>query len=129
MATTFIEAVATAIDAGTSLTTGTNLFIGWMPDQPDTAVSLHEYEGELATYLLGTAVIDKPRIQVMSRSASYLTARDMLTSIRNLVDVHDTTLSGIVTLRLVPNGSIVGLGRDEKDRWEFALSLTGTVMR
>jgi hypothetical protein len=38
-------------------------------------------------------------------------------------------LSGIVTLRLVPNGSIVGLGRDEKDRWEFALSLTGTVMR
>lgn len=129
MATTLIEALTTAIDSATSLTSGSSLFIGWMPDQPDTAVALYEYEGETPDYVMGSPVIDKPRVQIISRSASYATARDTLNTIRSLTDVHDTTLTGIDTLRVHPYGSVTALGRDDKNRWEFSLSIVGHVMR
>ena len=43
---TILEALGTYADAQTTLTSGTNLFGGRMPDNPDTCVCLYEYDGQ-----------------------------------------------------------------------------------
>lgn len=130
---TILEALATYADAQTSLTSDTNLFGGRMPDSPDTCVCLYEYEGQGPSYVMGSTVIDLPRIQVICRAAagqsSYSTARDQAQTLRALFDVANTTLSGITVLRVTPLGSVNGLGVDEKDRHRVAVSFECEVIR
>jgi hypothetical protein len=127
----FIEAAVTQIAAGTSLVSGTDLFIARMPSAPDTAVGVYEYDGELPQYVMGAAgaVVDRPRLQVISRAVSYATARDTLATIRVILDAQGVTWSGVGTLRVEPLGSILSLGPDEKDRMRCSCSFVGTIIR
>lgn len=130
---TILEALGTYADAQTTLTSGTNLFGGRMPDNPDTCVCLYEYDGQAPSYVMGSTVIDMPRIQLLSRAAagqsSYSTARDQAQTLRALFDLANTTLSGISVLRISPLGGVNGLGVDEKDRHLVSCSFECQVIR
>lgn len=90
--------IATYLDSQlATLTLGTNLFVGRMPDTPDTCVALYEYGGASPTEVMGGAtppVLENPRLQVATRDASYANAETLARSIWNaLTGVLDETLT------------------------------------
>lgn len=115
--------IATYIDTElASLTLGTNLFIGRMPDTPDNCVTLYEYGGSVPDNTMGTSApsLENPSIQVAVRSTTYAGA---VTTIRSIWDkleaVVDEDLSGTRYNRISANQSPFPLDRDTSDRILF----------
>lgn len=77
--------IATYLDSQlASLTLGTNLFVGRMPDTPDTCVAIYEYGGASPEEVMGGAsspALENPRIQVATRDAAYANAETLARSI------------------------------------------------
>jgi hypothetical protein len=126
---TILEAVGSHIDANSAtLTIGTNLFLGRMPETPDLCVAVYEYQGLAPMETFGAAgfVIDKPSIQVMVRATrdDYPTARNLAQDLRILLAaVSDTTINGLRVVRLASNGSVIPLGTDDLDRPRLVFNL------
>ena len=79
---TVLEAVGTIIDTNSAtLTLGTNLFLGKMPESPDLCVAVYEYAGTqpLATFGATAIEVDRPSVQVVVRVAKedYPAARNL----------------------------------------------------
>jgi hypothetical protein len=110
-----------AADVG-SLTLGTNLFLGRMPDTPDTCVAVYEYGGEVPVATMnGGAVplVEQPRIQVVTRALGYSSARTLATSIWASLEVlvnYDSLTSGLRYHRVGALQSPFALERDTADR-------------
>lgn len=122
-----IEDVAGFIDSGsTALTAGTNLFMNFLPDTPNTAVAVYETGGAPPEFVFGstTPAWRNPRVQVVSRSTSSQTARTRIETVyRRLAGVSNTTLqgaSGPNYLSITPVQDPFLLGRDEQARVTFA---------
>ena len=118
---TVLEAVGDYLDAQTTLTLGTDLFLGILPDQPDVCVAVMEDSGNAPRYGMGPGgiQIDQPSLQVYSRAArdDYPAARDRADEVRLLLAaVTDLTMSGLRVLRVEPTGSVSPLGVDEEHR-------------
>lgn len=63
---------------GLGMTGGTNLFAGFMPSEPNTALAVYQTGGLVSDYAMGDvagrAVMEHPRLQVVSRSTDYQVA-------------------------------------------------------
>lgn len=100
---------------------GTDLFLGTLPESPDTCVAIYENSGTPPSFTMGTGgiVIDYPMLQVICRAGreDYPTARDKAESIRDLLaSVLEQSISGVHILRIEPMGSVNPLGIDPKYR-------------
>lgn len=129
-----LEALADKLNSEGVATTATNLFIGLMPNDPDTVVALYEYAGSPPIEVLvnNDATIERPSVQVMTRASrnDYPTARTLIENVRNtLTTITDETISGVRFLRVTQISSINALGVDENDRPRFSLSLQILVER
>jgi hypothetical protein len=115
--------VATYLDAQlATLTLGTNLFVGRMPDSPDTCVALYEYGGAVPTNTMGTATptLESPRIQVSVRASAYSDAETLIDSIwTQLEGIVDETLTSTRYNRVSAVQSPFPLERDTADRIVF----------
>lgn len=126
---TILEAVGSHIDSNNAtLTIGTNLFLGKMPDTPDLCVTVYEYQGlaPMATFGSTGFEIDKPSIQVSVRAGrdDYPAARNLAQDLRILLaSVTDTSINGLRVVRLASNGSVISLGVDDLDRPRIAFNL------
>jgi len=69
---------------------GTNLFVGFIPDDPDTVTTMFEYEGKPPDYVFGASqalpAITKPHLQVMTRDVVYQNSRDQCESVVRLLE-------------------------------------------
>lgn len=118
---TILEAVGDYLQSASVGTLGTNLFLGMMPETPDTLVAVYEYTGERPQFTMGSGAtaIDRPMLQVVCRAGrqDYPVARDKAQQIRSLLGaVTQETLSGLTVLRLAPQGSVNPMGEDENLR-------------
>ena len=107
-----------------SLTLGTNLFLGRLPDDPDTCVVVYEYGGEAPVNTMGSDAmpyVEQPRIQVLTRASGYSSARTLALQCWTAVEaVLNESLSGTLYHRVAANQSPFPLERDSQDRVLFA---------
>lgn len=107
-----------------SLTLGTNLFLGRMPDDPDTCVALYEYGGDAPVNTMGSDAmppVEQPRIQILVRASGYSSARTLSLECWTAVEaVLNEELSGTRYHRIAANQSPFPLERDSHDRVLFA---------
>lgn len=103
-----------------TLTLGTNLYLGRLPDTPDTCVALFEYSGELPRSMMGGSsapALEQPRIQVLTRAGTYSAARTLAGQIWTaLEEILDENLSGVRYNRVAAVQSVFALDRDSRDR-------------
>jgi len=108
----------------TTLTLGTNLFLGRLPDTPDTCVALIETGGLAAVEAMGGSTLPaytQPRAQVLVRAAAYSDASDLATDIYKKVQLIDNeALSGVTYLRATGIQSPFYLERDGQERAVFS---------
>ncbi len=81
------------------LTSGTNLFAGTLPDAPDTAAVVYETGGFFPIHANARAdcVIERPRIQVVTRAVQYRTARQLAHNVFTLLDgTRGRTINSVV---------------------------------
>jgi hypothetical protein len=120
-----LEDVATRITVNIgTLTLGTNLFLGRMPDDPDLCVALYQYGGEQAVATMGGDAmppIEQPRFQVVVRAAGYTTAHDLASTIWGVLDsVLNESLSSTLYYKITGIQSPFPMDRDTQDRIVFA---------
>lgn len=97
--TFLLDDIAAMLSAnpGNDLDSGTNLFIGLMPDQPDTATSVFEYDGSPPVYTMGpitTPAISQPHLQIVCRDVTYIAARAQCNLLTTEIEGADVTYNG-----------------------------------
>ena len=99
-------------------TFGVDLFIGKLPDAPDSAAALMEYAGSFGQFSHDSAVaeFERPRFQINVRDAVYATGRATIESIYKGVPASNIMLNGTQYLRIVALQPPFFLKRDENDR-------------
>lgn len=120
-----LEDVGARIDSEiVTLTLGTNLFYGRLPDSPDTCVAVYQYGGEQAVGTMGgdsMPVIEQPRIQVVTRASGYVTAQSLATSVWYALEaVLNETLTSTLYYKITAIQSPFPMERDSQDRIMFA---------
>lgn len=118
----------TTIGAGAWGIQGTDLFVGRMPDSPDLCICIYEYDGIPPAETMGAhlPVAETPRVQVVVRGTveDYQTPRDRALAIRNgLAALGETTTAGITVMRWAPQGLVMPMGLDEKDRHKISVNV------
>ena len=118
----------------TALTLGTNLTKGFMPDSPDTVVTVFETGGYRPTHFLTTGVqtraYENPGIMVHARSTDQVTARNLAESVFTKLDglnnrgLPTTTGKHYVSIDAVQ--SPFSIGRDKNDRFVFSVNFDVT---
>lgn len=129
-----LEALADRLNSASVASTGTNLFIGLMPDDPDVCVSLYEYAGSQPLEVMrdNDATLERPSVQVLVRATrnDYPTARDLIESARDtLTGITDETISNVRFLRVSALSSINAVGMDDNERPMFTLALQAVTER
>ncbi len=91
-----VDELAHHLDNNTSLTAGTNLFAVEMPPDPDTCVSLHEYDGTGPQDSFGSfSVYEDSRLQVRVRAATYPDAMALAQTVNSVLYlISDATIGG-----------------------------------
>jgi hypothetical protein len=109
-----LEEVAALLASAGVGTSGTNLFVAYLPDAPTNAVVVYEYAGAPPTEVFSSTAHERPRIQVVSRSDVYLTARSKAKLAWDTLNaVANQTLSSTLYLRVRVLQSPFLMGRDE----------------
>ena len=119
---TFLD---TATIATVDLVIGTNLFLGRLPQTPDSCVALYETPGVGPGDHFGTAApaLESPGIQVRVRAADYATAQSLAVDVwKSLTTIANQSLSGTRYLRFAASQSPFSLERDDRDRAVFAFN-------
>lgn len=115
-----LDDVATYLATALSLTVGTTVFTGQMPDTPDQCVTVHEYGGFAPEHTLGADhVMRRPRIQVACRGpiGDYATPRNTADLVYSAMHMGKATLSGTVYYRVEAVDEPFPLERDANNRW------------
>lgn len=98
---------------------------GTLPDAIGSAVGLFESGGREADYIFGEVEHERPTVQVLSRSTSYVTARqnaqyvwDILATTENQLLATSTSIGAPTTLytRVLPLQSPFDIGQDASGR-------------
>jgi len=109
-----------------SLTLGTNLFLGLMPESPDACVALYEGAASSPTFTLGgdgSAALEAPRLQVHVRHTSYATGKSLAQDVWvALSKVENELLTGTLYQRLHAIDSPVFFMRDTNTRLLFTMN-------
>ena len=120
--TTYLAAIGSL-----SLTAGTNLFAGDVDETLDDATWLMSYPGRAPDYAMGLQQLnlEYPRVQISTRSLSYVTGEARITAIvTELVKIGPTTLSsGKRYLSVLPTQSPFLLKKDANERWVFVVNV------
>jgi len=118
---TILESVGDYLVTNSHGTLGTNIFLGTLPDSPDSCIAVYENAGSSPTFTMGSGGIriDYPMLQIICRAGreDYPTARDKAENIRVLLaSVLEQSISGVHIMRIEPMGSVNLLGVDPKYR-------------
>ena len=129
-----LEALADRLNSASVAITGTNLFIGLMPNDPDVCIALYEYAGSQPLEVLrnNNATLERPSVQVLVRATrnDYPTARDLIEAARDtLTGITDETISNVRFLRVSALSSINAVGIDDNERPMFTLALQAVTER
>ena len=113
-----------AANLGT-LTQGTNLFQGMLPDEPAVCTALFNTTSSVPYFPLNGSTseptIENPRLMVYVRHTSYSGGETLMQSVwRELTKVSNDTLSSVNYLRLEALGSPEFLERDDNFNVLFA---------
>lgn len=122
-----LDEIATYLAIKNIGTVDTDIFKGFMPDQPDNMVALFEYAGKPMELTMGTGdpTLERPGLQVRVRNTSYPTGR---AKIEQVVDIlHGLTeqvLGGKRYLLIRANQSPESIGLDANNRSEFVVNFS-----
>lgn len=98
-------------------TVGTDIFLGQMPDQPDSCIALFEYAGSPPDLHWNG---EYPGLQVRVRNKGYAAARTKIgEAMTALHGLHETVLGGTRYLLVKARGSPEVLKRDANNRVEL----------
>jgi hypothetical protein len=83
--------LASIIQGAGIATLGTNMFLGFMPDEPPTAISLYQRSGYVPYQLQSTSYgIERPELHVVVRADTYdnamTKANNVMKALHNLAD-------------------------------------------
>jgi len=110
--------------ATTDLTLGTNLFLGRMPDAPDTCVTVYEDSGGVPLDTFGAdsaPPIEQAGVTVHTRAAAYSTAQALAVDVmKALSKVINETLSSTAYYKIEAIQSPFAYDRDQQDRMLFS---------
>jgi len=101
------------------LTLGTNLFLGRIPESPDTCVALIQTSGVAPTNTFGTSYppLENQGLQTITRAASYATAEALAVDVmKSLASVENATLTSTLYLKIEAQQSPFALQRDDQER-------------
>jgi hypothetical protein len=112
----------------TSLTLGTNLFLGRMPTDPDTCVAIYETGGSDPTDVFGSnsaPPIENAGVMCHTRAAAYSDCQSLAVDImKTLSKVINETLTSTYYYKVEPIQSPFGLDRDDQDRMVFSCNFS-----
>ena len=118
-----LDDIGSVLSAGGIGTLGTNLFLGFLPDKPDTCVAVIETGGitphRAFRASAGQPVAERPSIQILCRAAAfdYATARNKAHDAYKLLEGYgDTTVNSTRYLWIGARQSPFSAGRDESNR-------------
>ena len=98
-------------------TQAVDLFIGYMPDEPDSVVTLYEYAGSPPDLHWDG---EYPGLQVRTAASNYDEGRAKIEQIKNLLHgLHETVLGSTRYLLIKASGNPEVLKRDENNRIVF----------
>ena len=108
-------------------TLGTDLFLGALPDSPDTCAALYEYPGEPPEGRLGTDrawSYETPHVQVRVRSTSYAAGRTLIEQYyQKTARLVNREITGVYYVGADALQAPFSLSRDENNRWHFAFNM------
>lgn len=110
------------LEATTALVGGTDLFGGFLPDQPDTAVGLFQLAGlpALRSFKAPLPYARRPRLQVRSRASSYDVAEANIEAVYAALEpVANQVINGVTYLRIEATSEPIDAGMDVADRQLF----------
>ena len=117
---TYMAANVTAV----TLTLGTNLFLGRLPDTPDTCVAVFETAGLSPVDAMGGSTLPaytRPRAQTLVRAAAYSDAASLAEDIfKQLTKIDNEALSGTTYLRAEGLQTPFYIERDDQERAVFS---------
>jgi hypothetical protein len=101
--------------AGQSIgTVDTDLFVGFMPDSPESCVCLYEYAGKRPEWTHDKKKWMCPGLQVVGRGSVYATVRAKLQAIEDLLDgLTNTTIGSSFYRDIWTDQSVIPLGWDK----------------
>jgi len=105
------------------LTLGTNLFLGRLPEAPDTCVTLVQTAGTEPTDTFGASYppVENQGLQTLVRAASYATAEALAVDVlKSLAAVENATLTSTLYLKIAAQQSPFALERDTQERMVFS---------
>ena len=105
------------------LSFGTNLFIGIMPDTPDSCVGLYDTGGMAPDEAIEGLLYPTFQVRVRGAEGGYQTAYALAQSVRNaLHQLANQTFNGTRYLYIFASSDILFLGPDEKGRPLFSIN-------
>jgi hypothetical protein len=98
--------------AGQSIgTVDTDLFVGFMPDAPESCVYLDEYAGSPPEWTADGKKLMNPGLQIVARGTVYSTTRAKLQAIEDLLDgITNTTIGASFYVSIWAGQSIIPMG-------------------
>ena len=112
----------------TTLTLGTNLFLGRLPADPDTCVAIYETAGTAPTDVFGAdsaPPIENAGVMCHTRAAAYSDCQSLAVDImKTLSKVINETLTSTYYYKVEPSQSPFGLMRDDQERMLFSCNFT-----
>jgi len=107
--------------ASIGLTAGTNLFAGTLPDAPDKACAIYETGGMFPIHAMGAgpgnALVERPRVQVVTRAMSYQSARQLAQNVFQAMDgLTNATINSTSYLLVSAVNSPAAMGLDGSGR-------------
>lgn len=123
-----LDALGTRLQTDAVGTLGTNIFLGYLPDGPDTAVAVYEDKGFGADFVFGASVssIDRPLVRVIARAPrnDYPAARNKILAVRSsLGAIRDESISGVSFLCVITSTDPYPMALDGDERAMFGLDL------
>lgn len=119
--------VATYIDSNTSLTAGTNLFIGRQPSSPTTCVVVYETGGSQPDGDAPTQ-LETPTFQILIRSSDYATGRTYLDTMRSLFHkLIETDVGSTHFLNCFAVSEGGHIGQDDAGADEFSINFMALI--
>ena len=107
--------------ASVGLTAGTNLFAGTLPDSPDKVCAIYETGGTQPVHAMGAgpgnALVERPRLQVVTRAVSYQSARQLAHNVFQAMDgLTNVTINSTSYLLVQAVSSPAAMGLDGSGR-------------
>ena len=110
-----------------------NIFLGDLPDTPDSAIALYQTGGQDAVHSLGAGVDEThetPTFQVRIRNTSYATANTQAESVKDILDgLVNQTINSNLYISIFMQGDINSLGRDDRNRINLTVNFVAKVKR